>query len=409
MLGTAIITAFLLMLSGLASVFETSLTAVNSLKIKVKAESGDIKAIKILKILDNYDSAITSIVIFDNIINIFLPIISLMFCMSIFKVESIAASVSTIVMSFLVIIFGEIVPKIFGRTQAENALFHTVNLIDLLIKLMKPITYIINSFTKFFKDKCFPEKISEDDFDEEIITMVNEEHEHGNLEEKQRNLITKAVIFNDKIVENIMQPKHKVIMVSNEDSNLSIYKVLISAKFSRIPVYDEQTKEIIGVLNEREFLSNYAKNKQFDKTTVISKPLFVPDSLKISNLLPKMQNSKNQMAIVLDEYGDMQGIISVEDILEELVGDIWDEHDDVVKRIRRLKDGSYLISSDVLLSELEDIINIDYDEDQTIARYMLDTLGKLPEIDDEIDTDSYALIIKSIKNNSIDQILISFK
>lgn len=402
-----IMTIVLLFFSGIASVFETSLTAVNRLKIRAQAENGNKKAKKIMKLLDNYDLVITSIVMFDNFINIILPTMSLLFFMSIINNEATASMVSTMIMTILVIICGEIVPKIFGRTQSERALYACVTPLSLLVTVLKPIAILITKITDLIKKYVFPSHVEEDDFDDEMITMINEEHEQGNLKTNQKDLITKAIIFNDKTVANIMKPKNKVVMISDEDSNQVIYKTIVDARFSRYPVYHEDTDNIIGILNEREFLSGFGKDRNFDKNESVSKPYIVPDSMKISTLLPKMQNSKNQLAVVVDEYGVMQGIISVEDMIEELVGEIWDEHDDVVKKIRRIRPNQYLVESDVLLSDLNDIIKIDYDEDITIAKYILDKLERIPEIDDVVEEDNYQLIVKTIVDNSIEQVLIN--
>ncbi len=402
-----IMTIVLLFFSGIASVFETSLTAVNRLKIRAQAENGNKKAKKIMKLLDNYDLVITSIVMFDNFINIILPTMSLLFFMSIINNEATASMVSTMIMTVLVIICGEIVPKIFGRTQSERALYACVTPLSLLVTVLKPIAILITKITDLIKKYVFPSHVEEDDFDDEMITMINEEHEQGNLKTNQKDLITKAIIFNDKTVANIMKPKNKVVMISDEDSNQVIYKTIVDARFSRYPVYHEDTDNIIGILNEREFLSGFGKDRNFDKNESVSKPYIVPDSMKISTLLPKMQNSKNQLAVVVDEYGVMQGIISVEDMIEELVGEIWDEHDDVVKKIRRIRPNQYLVESDVLLSDLNDIIKIDYDEDITIAKYILDKLERIPEIDDVVEEDNYQLIVKTIVDNSIEQVLIN--
>lgn len=402
-----IMTIVLLFFSGVASVFETSLTAVNRLKIRAQAENGNKKAKKIMKLLDNYDLVITSIVMFDNFINIILPTMSLLFFMSMINNEATASMVSTMIMTVLVIICGEIVPKIFGRTQSERALYACVTPLSLLVTVLKPIAILITKITDLIKKYVFPSHVEEDDFDDEMITMINEEHEQGNLKTNQKDLITKAIIFNDKTVANIMKPKNKVVMISDDDSNQVIYKTVVDARFSRYPVYHEDTDNIIGILNEREFLSGFGKDRNFDKNEAISKPYIVPDSMKISTLLPKMQNSKNQLAVVVDEYGVMQGIISVEDMIEELVGEIWDEHDDVVKKIRRIRPNQYLVESDVLLSDLNDIIKINYDEDITIAKYILDKLERIPEIDDMVEEDNYQLIVKTIVDNSIEQVLIN--
>lgn len=407
MLIMALTSALLLLLSGFASVLETSLTAVNRLKIKILAEDGNKKAIKIMKLIDKYDLSITSIVIFNNVVNIILPTMSLLFFIEVVKNESLAATLSTIVVSILVIICGEIIPKIYGRYHAQATVLALATPLKIVVGCMYPLSIFITKITDMIKKHLFPKREVNDDFDEEIITIVNEEHEHGNLGRNQKNLITKAIKFNDKTVENIMKPKNKVIMVSDLDTNISIYKVLITERYSRVPVYHEDSNQIIGVLNEREFLSNFAQDKNFDKNLVISDPYYVPDSMKIATLLPQMQKDKQQLAIVVDEYGTVQGIISIEDIIEELVGEIWDEHDEVVKKVRRLRPNQYLVESDVLISNLVDIVDIKSEHDQTIAKYVIEHLEKLPEVGDKITFEHFEIIVQTIDDNSIEQLLIN--
>lgn len=407
MLIMALTSALLLLLSGFASVLETSLTAVNRLKIKILAEDGNKKAIKIMKLIDKYDLSITSIVIFNNVVNIILPTMSLLFFIEVVRNESLAATLSTIVVSILVIICGEIIPKIYGRYHAQATVLALATPLKIVVGCMYPLSIVITKITDMIKKHLFPKREVNDDFDEEIITIVNEEHEHGNLGRNQKNLITKAIMFNDKTVENIMKPKNKVIMVSDLDTNISIYKVLITERYSRVPVYHEDSNQIIGVLNEREFLSNFAQDKNFDKNLVISDPYYVPDSMKIATLLPQMQKDKQQLAIVVDEYGTVQGIISIEDIIEELVGEIWDEHDEVVKKVRRLRPNQYLVESDVLISNLVDIVDIKSEHDQTIAKYVIEHLEKLPEVGDKITFEHFEIIVQTIDDNSIEQLLIN--
>lgn len=407
MLIMALTSALLLLLSGFASVLETSLTAVNRLKIKILAEDGNKKAVKIMKLIDKYDLSITSIVIFNNVVNIILPTMSLLFFIEVVKNESLAATLSTIVVSILVIICGEIIPKIYGRYHAQATVLALATPLKIVVGCMYPLSIVITKITDMIKKHLFPKREVNDDFDEEIITIVNEEHEHGNLGRNQKNLITKAIMFNDKTVENIMKPKNKVIMASDLDTNISIYKVLITERYSRVPVYHEDSNQIIGVLNEREFLSNFAQDKNFDKNLVISDPYYVPDSMKIATLLPQMQKEKQQLAIVVDEYGTVQGIISIEDIIEELVGEIWDEHDEVVKKVRRLRPNQYLVESDVLISNLVDIVDIKSEHDQTIAKYVIEHLEKLPEVGDKITFEHFEIIVQTIDDNSIEQLLIN--
>ncbi len=403
----AIICALLLFASGMASVFETSLTAANRLKIKVLAEDGNKKAQKIMKLLAKYDLVITAIVVFDNLINIILPTISLLFMIEIFHNESIAATLSTIIMSILIIFAGELIPKLYGRFYAQKALFTFITPLQILVSVFYPIAIIINKITDLIKKYLFPNYKTKDDFDEEIITMINEEHEQGNLEKNQKDLIKKAIIFNDKTVSNIMQPNNKVIMIDKQASNNSIYKTLITNRYSRYPVYENENDNIVGILNERDFLLYYAKDKNFDKNKVISDPLIVPDTLKIAVLLPEMQKGKQQLAIAVDEYGTMLGIISIEDIIEELVGEVWDERDEVIKKIRKLRPNQYLLQSDVLLSDLEDIVDIKSEKDMTIARFLLDYLEKIPMVGDEYHKDNYRLEVVKVEDNSIEEVLLT--
>ena len=407
-LWMGILTSILLFLSGIASVFETSLTTVNRYKIKANADEGDIKSQKIMKLIDKFDLVITSIVVFDNIINIILPTISLLFFINFVNGnETLAATLSTIIMTFLVIIFGEIIPKIFGKFYSEMNLYRFINVFQLLVNILYPIAIIINAITSVVKKKLFPKVEDNDDLDDEIITILNESYEHGNLETNQKELITKAIQFNEKTVEIIMKPKNKVVMIDSNLSNNQIYKIIYEEKYSRIPIYDNDMDNIIGILNEREFLTCYAENKNFNLKEVISKPYFIPDSMKISTLLNEFQQKKLQIGIVIDEYGTMQGIITLEDIVEEIVGEIWDEHDDVIKKIRKIEQNKILVESDVLISNINEELNINIPgEDMTIAKYIMENLKEMPYINATIKNDNYEIIVKKIEDNHIEKILI---
>ena len=408
-LWMGILTSFLLFLSGMASVFETSLTTVNRYKIKANADDGDIKSKKIMKLIDKFDLVITSIVVFDNIINIMLPTISLLFFINLVNGnEALAATISTIIMTFLVIIFGEILPKIFGKFYSEMNLYRFVNVFELLVNILYPIAKVINIITNMIKKRLFPKVEDNDDLDDEIITIINESYEHGNLENNQKELITKAIQFNEKTVEIIMKPKNKVVMIDKNLSNNQIYKIIYEEKYSRIPIYDNDMDNIIGILSEREFLTYYAENKNFDLNKVIVKPYFIPDTMKISTLLNEFQQKKLQIGIVVDEYGTMQGIITLEDIIEEIVGEIWDEHDDVIKKIRKIDANKILVESDVLISNINEELDINIcDEDMTIAKYIIENLKEIPYINATISHDNYIITVKKIEDNHIEKVLIT--
>ncbi len=409
-LSTALVLmVVLLFCTAFASCSEMALASVSRIRIKAKADNGDKKAIQILGLITNSERTITSIVVLNNIVNILLPTISTIVFIQI--APQYGVFISTTVMTIVIILFGEIVPKVYGRENAEKYLYRTVNLVNLIINLIYPISIMFIKISGFINQILAKDDEEDEDLvevEEEILTMIEESSQEGKIDESEEELIRNAIEFNDKRVEEILQPKRNMVMVNVEDKNEDIIELMISERYSRIPVYEEDSDHIIGILYEREFLTAYIANHNVNIRSILRKPLFIPDTQKISKLLPELQQSKSHLAIVLDERATVQGLVTVEDILEELVGEIWDEHDEVVTECRKISDHEYEVSGEMTIgdfNELFEIQNVESDSSEsTIAGYVIELAERIPNQGDVFFDDDFEFNITEISGNKVEKI-----
>ncbi len=409
-LSTALVLmVVLLFFTAFASCSEMALASVSRIRIKSKAENGDKKAIKILELITNSERTITSIVVLNNIVNILLPTISTIVFIQISPEYGVF--ISTVVMTVVIILFGEIVPKVYGRENAEKYLYQTVGLINVIINIIYPVSIIFIKISGFINRILAKDNEEEEDLvevEEEILTMIEESSQEGKIDESEEELIRNAIEFNDKRVEEILQPKRNMVMVNVDDKNEDIIELMINERYSRIPVYEEDSDHIIGILYEREFLTAYIANHKVNIRSILRKPLFIPDTKKISKLLPELQQSKSHLAIVLDERATVQGIVTVEDILEELVGEIWDEHDDVIIECRKISDKEYEVSGEMNISDFNELFEIqDVESDSsesTIAGYVIELAERIPSLDDVFYDEDFEFKITEISGNKVEKI-----
>lgn len=409
-LSTALVLmVVLLFCTAFASCSEMALASVSRIRIKAKADNGDKKAIQILELITNSERTITSIVVLNNIVNILLPTISTIVFIQI--APQYGVFISTIVMTIVIILFGEIVPKVYGRENAEKYLYRTVTLVNLIINLIYPISIVFIKISGFINQILAKDDEEDEDLvevEEEILTMIEESSQEGKIDESEEELIRNAIEFNDKRVEEILQPKRNMVMVNVEDKNEDIIELMINERYSRIPVYEEDSDHIIGILYEREFLTAYIANHNVNIRSILRKPLFIPDTQKISKLLPELQQSKSHLAIVLDERATVQGLVTVEDILEELVGEIWDEHDEVVTECRKISDHEYEVSGEMTIGDFNELFEIqDVESDSsesTIAGYVIELAERIPNQGDVFFDDDFEFKITEISGNKVEKI-----
>lgn len=411
-MGTVLI--ILLCLSAFLSSSEMALISLSSIRLKMSCDEGNKKAKKTQKLLNNYNLTIVSIVVGNNIVNILLPTISTLFFTQLISNKIIAIFVSTVLMTIIVIFFGEIIPKIYGKDQQENFVFKVVDILDIMIKILYPITKIFLVLTDFIQDHFFPETTDEEiEVEEELLTRIEEGVEEGSLNEDEEELIRNAIEFEEIRVEEVLRPKADIFMINVDTPNDKIFMLMSQERYSRIPVYEHDTDNIIGILYERDFLTSYIDYRDLDVRDILREVNFIPDTMRISLLLPQLQKDRSHLAMVVDEHGTIQGLITVEDIIEELVGDIWDEDEDIQSEIKPLNDQQYLVLGSVTLSDFneyfenKELPEIESDQENTIAGYVIELLQAIPEEGDRCSDETYRFEVKSMDNNRIDQILVT--
>lgn len=411
-MGTVLI--ILLCLSAFLSSSEMALISLSSIRLKMSSDEGNKKAKKTQKLLNNYNLTIVSIVVGNNIVNILLPTISTLFFTQLISNKLIAIFVSTVLMTIIVIFFGEIIPKIYGKDQQENLVFKVVDILDVMIRILYPITKIFLVLTDFIQEHFFPETSDEEiEVEEELLTRIEEGVEEGSLNEDEEELIRNAIEFEEIRVEEVLRPKADIFMINVDTPNDKIFMLMSKERYSRIPVYEHDTDNIIGILYERDFLTAYIDYRDLDIRDILREVNFIPDTMRISLLLPQLQKDRSHLAMVVDEHGTIQGLITVEDIIEELVGDIWDEDEDIQSEIKPLNNHQYLVLGSVTLSDFneyfenKELPEIESEQENTIAGYVIELLQAIPKEGDRCCDETYRFEVKSMDNNRIDQILVT--
>jgi CBS domain containing-hemolysin-like protein len=376
-----IILIALLFLSAFFSSAETAFISADKFAIRQLIQEGNRKAKRVAKILEDKDAMISAILIGNNIVNITATSISMLFFAKIITGGIDYSIVSTIVMTVTVLIFGEITPKYIAKAYPEKFALLFYPLIMLFYYVLYPLNLVFGGF-KTVIGWLF--RIEHDDTitDEELLTIVNEAEEDGTLKEEESNLIKSAIEFDDLEVKDILVPRINMVAIPSDLEVKEIKKVFEKERYSRLPVYKDNIDSVIGFIHEKDFYRVYDK-KDFDVKNIMQEVIFVVEHTKISALLKKLQKNKVHMAIVLDEYGGTLGIVTVEDIIEELVGEIYDEHDEEFEPFKENADGSVTVNC---LTELDDFFEkfeIFEDEDEecdanTVGGWVNEKLGELP-------------------------------
>ena len=372
----------LIFASGFFSATETAFTSANRARIKILAEDGKKSAKKTLKILGNYDRFISTILIGNNVVNILLTtLFTLLFASIIKNNESLAATVSTAVSTVLVLIFGEITPKTVAKEFPEKFACGVSYIIDFFIVLFYPLTLFFKGW-KFLLGKIFRFKNDDVITEEELLTYVEEANEDGTLDKEETKLISSAIEFNDCEVGDILVPRVNIVAVAENASMEDIKKVFLDNRYSRIPVYKGTIDSIVGMIHEKDFFNAYVSGAKSIKN-ILTTVAIATEHMQISVLLRSMQKQKVHMAVVIDEYGGTLGLVTLEDILEELVGEIWDEHDEVVNYFTKVSDDVYLVDGNADISDFSELFSLDIDEESdsnTVSGWIIERLGDIPAI-----------------------------
>ncbi|MDO4177230.1 MAG: hemolysin family protein [Bacillota bacterium] len=384
MTGKIIAIIILILFSAYFSATETAFTSINKIKLKTMAGDGDKKAEKVLELAEKYDKLLTTILIGNNIVNITMTAIATVLFVGLMAHNG--AAVSTIVITVVVLIFGEITPKNIAKEKPESFAMFSAPLISFFMTILTPINFVFTQWKKLITNIF---KLDKEDTitDDEILTMVEEAEEGGGIDEERSELIQNAIEFDELTAEEVMTPRPEMVAIDIDCSEEELATIFKESGFSRVPVYEEEIDKIVGVINQKDFHYHVLGT---DKTILdyVTPVVFVAETMKIFDLLKKMQQLKTHMAIVIDEYGGTSGLVTMEDIIEELVGEIYDEYDVIVnKEIMPLQNGSYRVQCSANLAKVLDYFEIDEDisEVNTINGWVAMQLDHLPKKDDRFE------------------------
>lgn len=377
--GIIIIVACLIM-SAFFSSTETAFSSLNRIRVKSLAEKGDKRAALVLRLSDQYDKLLSTILIGNNIVNIASASVATVLFIR-WVGEETGPSLSTIVTTVIVLIFGEISPKTLAKESPELFARFSAPIIQVLIYILTPINFL---FVQWKKLLSLVFKTSEDTSisEEELLTMVDEAESEGGIDEQEGDLIRSAIEFSDVEVVEIFTPRVNIVGISEDTDNQTIAQLFKETGFSRLPVYRNSIDNIVGIIHEKDFYNEVApSNRSID--VIVKPPIFVAKTMKIGELLKMLQKSKSHIAVVADEYGGTLGIVTLEDVLEELVGEIWDEHDRVVEQCWKTGNHEYLARG---AADFEDVLtNFGYEDDDvadsyaTVNGWMIDQLEHIPK------------------------------
>ena len=389
--------------SAFFSATETAFSSVNKIKLISLADNGSKRAKSVLDTVERYDSFLTTILIGNNIVNILLATVAAVFFVKRISPDY-GTTISTAVVTLVVLIFGEITPKTLAKSAPERFSIATVPFVRALMIVFTPITFVFSLWTKLLT-KLGKKDEDPSITDDELITIVNEAYNEGGLDENESELIRNAIVFDDRQAEDILTPRVDVVAVPVDADLKEISEVFSETGYSRLPVYEGSLDNIIGVIHQKDFYEEILDGKR-DLKYIIQKPVFVAPTMKISKLLKELQKEQTHVAVVVDEYGGTAGIVTMEDILEELVGEIWDEHDEVVEDVAEIGDDEYLVQGTLTIEEFFERFGIEDEgsEADTVSGWVMEKLGKIPEEGEEFEFGSYHITISGVVARRITEV-----
>lgn len=403
-LPTIIAMLVCIIFSAYFSATETAFSSLNRTRLRTFAEKGNRKAALALSLCDKYDKLLSTILIGNNIVNIAVASLGTLLFVELYGNKG--ATISTVVVTVVVLIFGEISPKSLAKESPEKFSMFSAPIINLLMILFTPFTLLFTGLKKILA------KLIKTDNDrkitqEELLMFVDEVEQGGSINENEGSLLRSAIEFNDVQVEDILTHRVDIEAVDVEESKEEIAKIFTESGHSRLPVYKETIDDIIGIIHHKDFYTDDGITPHSVRE-IMTKPIFIPPTLKISNLLKLLQKEKTYMAVVTDEYGGTLGIVTMEDILEELVGEIWDEHDEVIENIHKHDDGSYTVNCAMDLDEFFDMFDItDETDSSTLNGWVMEHLGRIPDVGDKFSAHGLEITITAADGRRVNEIKVA--
>ncbi len=395
----------LVFLSDYFSATETAFSSLNRIRLKNMASGGNRRAQTALSLSENYDELLSTILVGNNIVNIASTSIATTLFVAALG-GSAGPTVSTVVMTVVVLIFGEVSPKSLAKENAESFAMFSAPLLRVLVVVLKPVNFLFTQLKKGLH-KIFRVKSDYSMTDSELLTIVEEAEQGGGIDEDEGAMLRNVIEFDDIEAIDIMTPRVDVEAVSFDAKKDDVAALFRSTGFSRLPVYKETIDSIIGVIHEKDFYS-FVWDTQQEIDSIIKPAEFIPPSMKVSALLKSLQQSKSHIAVIIDEFGGTEGIVTLEDVLEELVGEIWDEHDRVVQQgFQKVKEGEYRVFCSADLDDLFEFFHISCEtEASTINGWILENLDRIPAEGDVFAYQGLTFTVARVENNRTEEVLV---
>lgn len=397
-----IFVAILIILSAFFSCVETAFSCANTIRLKALFDNGNKKAKNALWITDRFDKALIAILIGNNVVNLGCSSLATVICLNIFG--NYGAAIATGAVTLLVLTFGEVIPKCFGREASDSIVLHTAFLLKIFTIVLYPLVYFFMGIKSLVMNLAHIKKDSPSVTEDELKYIIESSEKEGILESEESQMVQSALEFDEKTALEILTPRVDVVAIDVESELDKISEIIMKERYSRIPVYEDSIDNIIGILHTRDYLEKLSKSESINIKELVTAPHFIYKSAKLSAILGDFKENKLHIAIVTDEYGGMLGIVTMEDLLEEIVGDIWDEDEDEISTYTKLKDGRYIVSGDMDLEDLFDIFKLkDDDEIESISvgGFIAERLGDIPKRNCKISYKQLTFTVRRIKNNRI--------
>ena len=411
-----VVILLLVLLSGFFSATETAFSFVNKIRVQQSVDAGDKKAKTTLYVIDRFDKALTTILICNNIVNLGCSSIATVLCLRLFGdigsaiSPSIGPAIATGLTTLLVLTFGEVIPKCLAKEHCDAFSMKTAGILKGLMILLSPLVFI------FMKLRSLALKISGGSDDAPSVTenelkyIVESIEEEGVLEESESEMVRSALDFDETTAEEVLTPRVDVVFLNIEDSPEKIKEVIIENRYSRIPVYENTTDNILGILHTRDYLEVLADGKIPKLSELIQPAYFVFKTQQLSKILAHFKRTKVHLAIVTDEYGGTLGIVTMEDLLEEIVGDIWDEDEEIERTHYKIGNNEYLVNGDFELDDLLALYDMDEDaiesDSVTVGGYILEHVGNIPKKRESIIADGFRFTVLEVENQRIMRVVV---
>ncbi|WP_078381711.1 hemolysin family protein [Sutcliffiella halmapala] len=398
----------LLILMGYFSASEVAIANVNKVRLRNQADNNNAKAKRVLSMAVNFDRSMSTIVIGKNLVKIAVATIATNLAIQMYGSQISTLALTAAIITVLVLVFGELLPKSFAEQYAENYLKFISASLMTVMKIFLPIAWLFVQFKLSIKRLLGVNKKEPTITEEDVKAMVEIGEEEGIFLTQERELLHNAIGFDDIIVKDILTPRPDVVAICNETPIEEIKDIFINEKYSRLPLYEGSIDNIIGVISYRDFFAQYVQNPSFSLKDISRSPFYVIGSAKISNLLKELQSSQNHLAIVLDEYGGTAGIISIEDIIEEIFGEIWDEHDENEDFIEVIDDRKFRMDGRLPVEEFSELLQLKVEESSanTLSGWISNTLGYLPTKGEKVECDHFTIHIEEVKKHRIQKVVV---